>query len=243
MVGPVEEFRTALGYAEAKAGQTFVKIGVGALRRPDDKPYSGYANYEIADSGKWTVAHDATSVTTTQELNDAGSGYGYIYKKVMRLTSGKPELVIEHSLKNIGRLPIQTRQYNHNFLVLDGGATGPDFVITVPFQIIAGGRGGGPDPQLAAVEGNRIVYRKKLEGEDRVTVNVQGYSADPKDYDIRIENKASGAGVRVTSDRPVAAESLWSIRSVIAMEPDVNVNAAPGETATWTYTYTYYVTK
>jgi hypothetical protein len=244
MVGPVEEFRTPLGYMQAKAGETFVKIGVGVLRKPDDAQYSGYANYDIVDSGKWTVDHDATSVTTSQEINDASSGYGYVYRKVMRLTPGKPELVIEHSLKNIGRLAIQTRQYNHNFLVLDGAATGPDFVITVPFQIQTRPGKGAPDAEFAAVEGNKIVYRKKLEGQDRATVNgIQGYAADAKDYDIRIENKASGAGVRITSDRPLAAESLWSIRSVIAMEPDVDVSTAPGATTSWTYTYTYYTTK
>ena len=33
----------------------------------------------------------------------------------------------------------------------------------------------------------------------------------------------TGAGFRVTSDRPVASMSLWSIRSVISMEPFVDV--------------------
>ncbi len=35
ITGPVEEF-TALGYDEAKPGGTFLKIGVGMLRKPDD---------------------------------------------------------------------------------------------------------------------------------------------------------------------------------------------------------------
>src|ERR1700730_17859808 len=47
MVGPVEEFQTPQGYATAKPGGTFVKIGVGVLRKPDDARYSGYANYDI----------------------------------------------------------------------------------------------------------------------------------------------------------------------------------------------------
>ena len=37
--GPAEEF-TPLGFTDAKPGDTFLKIGVGALRRADDKPYS-----------------------------------------------------------------------------------------------------------------------------------------------------------------------------------------------------------
>ncbi len=39
IMGPVEEFLTngaGLGYAEAKPGENFVKIGVGAIRKPEE---------------------------------------------------------------------------------------------------------------------------------------------------------------------------------------------------------------
>ena len=35
--------------------------------------------------------------------------------------------------------------------------------------------------------------------------------------------------------------SLWSIRSVISMEPFVDVSTGPGATTTWKFTYTYFV--
>ncbi|MBV9226314.1 MAG: hypothetical protein JOY85_19950, partial [Acidobacteriaceae bacterium] len=54
ITGPVDEF-APLGYEEAKAGGTFVKIGIGALRKPDDGKYDNYHLYEIANGGKWTV--------------------------------------------------------------------------------------------------------------------------------------------------------------------------------------------
>jgi hypothetical protein len=240
IVGPAEEFRTPLGYATAKAGETFVKIGVGVLRKPDDGRYSGYANYQIADAGKWSVRTSADTVESTQEVNDPGSGYGYAYRKTLRLTSGKPELVIEHSLKNLGRLAIQTRQYNHNFLVLDRKPTGPDFIISVPFDIQASAA---PDAQLAAIQGREIRYRKTLQDQDRVFFGMQGFGKEPGDYDITIQDRSSGAGVRVTADRPLANLSLWSIRSVISMEPDVDIDLAPGASTDWTYTYTYFVHK
>jgi hypothetical protein len=238
VTGPAEEFRTPQGYTTAKAGETFVKIGVGVLRKPDDARYSGYANYPIVDAGKWTVRTTATSIETTQEVNDPVSGYGYVYRKVVRLTPGKPEMVIEHNIRNIGRLPIQTRQYNHNFLVLDKTPTGPDFVIKLPFEIKA------DQPPAAgaaaAVEGSRIVYKRRLNSEESFSLGVLGFGAEPKDYDVRVENPSVGAGVRITSDRPVAAMSLWSIRSNISFEPDVDVNVAAGASMNWTYTYTFY---
>jgi hypothetical protein len=237
MVGPVEEFQTPQGYTTAKPGGTFVKVGVGVLRKPDDSRYSGYANYEIVDAGKWTVHTGADSVVSVQDVMDPASGYGYSYRKTLRLTPGKPEMVIEHSLKNTGKLPIETRQYNHNFLVLDKAPIGPDFTITFPFDIKTNTP---PDKQFAEIRGHQIAYLKTLENQDRVTFGVQGFSNDPKDYDFRIESRKVGAGVRVTSDRPMASASLWSIRSVISMEPFVDVTTAPGGTTNWTYTYTYY---
>jgi hypothetical protein len=237
MVGPAEEFRTPQGYATAAPGGTFVKIGVGVLRKPDDARYSAYANYPIVDAGTWAVRTGPDVVEATQTLSDAATGYGYTYRKTVRLPAGRAELRIEHRLTNTGRLPLQTRQYNHNFLVLDGARTGPDFVITVPFTVVPSAP---PEPQGAAVDGHRILYRQPIADAARVFFGMQGFGADPKDYDIRIENRRVGAGVRVTADRPLANMSLWSIRSVISMEPDVEIDLAPGATMDWTLTYSYY---
>jgi hypothetical protein len=237
MVGPAEEFSRPQGFAAAKPGGTFVKIGVGVLRKSDDSNYSGYNSYELVDPGKWTVNPTPDSVEFIQEVTDSSSGYGYVYRKTVRLTPGKPELTIAHSLRNTGRLPLQTNQYNHNFLVLDRAPTGPDFRITVPFAVQTARP---PDPALAEIRGKEIVFLKTVQGEERVAIGIQGFGAEAKDYDVRVEHVKTGAGFRVTSDRPLAALSLWSIRSVISMEPYVDVSTEPGSTTSWTYTYTYF---
>lgn len=237
VTGPAEEFPQPQGYATAKPGGTFVKVGVGVLRKPDDAPYSPFAPYELVSSGQWRVEHGTDWIETVQTLNDPASGYGYEYRKRIHLTTGQPELVITHHLRNTGTQTIETTQYNHNFLTLDGAATGPDFAIVVPFQVQSPKP---PDPAFAELRGNEFVYTKTLEGEDRVTFQWQGFGTDPKDYDVRVENRRTGAGVRVTSDRPLARLVLWSIRSVISAEPFVDVTTRPGQTTSWTYTYVYY---
>src|ERR1700724_2069281 len=58
ITGPVEEFRTndkGLGYDEAKVGGTFVRIGIGTVRKPDEPTYRAYDTYEIVDPGRWTI--------------------------------------------------------------------------------------------------------------------------------------------------------------------------------------------
>src|SRR5580704_8860381 len=54
-MGPADEFQTPLGYDAASPGGTFVKIGVGVLRKADNSPYSAFKKYELVDPGKWSV--------------------------------------------------------------------------------------------------------------------------------------------------------------------------------------------
>jgi hypothetical protein len=73
-----------------------------------------------------------------------------------------------------------------------------------------------------------------------VTTPLEGFSDSPKDNEIQIESTKLGAGMRVSSDRPLARESLWSIRSVVAMEPFVAIAIEPGAEFSWKSTYSYY---
>jgi len=236
ITGPVDEF-APLGWEEALSGGAFIKIGVGILRKPDEGKYDNFRLYEITNSGKWTIRKDRQSVEFIQEVADPSSGYGYSYRKSVRLVNGKPEMVLEHSLRNNGTRAIRTNVYNHNFLVLDGQAPGPGLVITVPFQIQTPRP---PNKELAEIRGNQIVYLKTLENQELVTAPLLGFSASPQDNEIRIENRKLGAGMRITGDRPLTSESLWSIRTVIAMEPFVSVTVEPATEFSWKNTYNYY---
>jgi hypothetical protein len=233
--GPAEEY-TDLGFDEAKAGGTFLKIGVGVLRRPDAKPYDHFHLYEVVDPGKWKVNTTPTSVEFIQQVNDPATGYGYEYHKTVRLAASGPEMAIEHSFRNTGKKPISSRVYNHNFLVIDGQAPGPDIRIAVPFNIVSPNP---PEAALAEIRGKEIVYRKTLEGQERVTADMNGFSSSVSDYDVTVRNTKSGAGVRVTADRPMAKLALWSIRAVLSAEPFVDFAVKPGETFTWKLNYHY----
>jgi len=239
IMGPVEEFKTddsALGFDEAPVGGTFIKIGVGVLRK-DSKIYDVFKQYEVVDPGKWTVNTHGDSVEFTHELTDAATGYGYIYRKTVRLVAGKPEMVLEHHLKNTGRHTIHGSVYGHNFLMLDQQTTGPDFTVTVPFQIHS------PQPpkrDVAEIRGNQFVYLKALVNRDVVYVPLLGFSDNPKDNEIRIENPHVGAGMVIRGNRPLTNMALWSIRSVLAVEPFITMTIEPGKEFDWDVTYEYY---
>jgi hypothetical protein len=236
-VGPVDEF-APVGFQEAKPGGTFVKIGVGALRKTADTKYDNYHLYEIVDGGHWSIQRRDAGVRFVQELRDINSGYAYVYEKDLQLTPSKPEMVLGHRLKNVGSRAIRTTVYNHNFLVLDGRRPpGPGVTISVPFAI----RAARPfENGLAEVRGNRIVYLKKLQGHDTVATQIEGFGKSAADNTFRIEDTSASAGISARGDRPLLHEALWSIRSVIAMEPHISIDLEPGAEFTWNTGYEYY---
>ena len=239
ITGPVEEFKSdhgALGFDEAKLGGTFVKIGVGVLRKDGEK-YDAFHQYELVDGGKRTVKTHPDSVEFTQELADPATGYAYIYLKTVRLVAGKAEMVLEHHLQNTGRKPISGTVYNHNFLVLDRQTSGPDFSVALPFTVTS------PPPpmkNLCEFSGNRFVFLKQLVDRDVIFTPVAGFSNDAKDNEVRIENSRVGAGLVMRGNRPLSAMFLWSIRSVLSVEPYVRLEIAPGSEFDWNVSYEYY---
>jgi hypothetical protein len=241
IMGPVEEFRTeggGLGYTEAKAGGTFIRIGVGAVRKPDEPAYRTFGTYDIVNPGKWNVRKGGDWIEFTHELKD-DSGYAYVYRKTVRLVKGKPGMRIEHSLKNTGRRAIETLQYNHNFFTIDRQTTGPDITVKFPFDLSPKADFKG----LAEVRGGELVYLRQLEKGQSVFSQFEGYGKTAKDYDVRIENRKTGAGVRIVGDQPLARVVFWSIHTTVCPEPYIAIQAEPGREFRWNIDYSFYVTQ
>jgi hypothetical protein len=239
-MGPVESFNTndgGPGYAEAAVGGTFIRIGVGVVKKPEERGFQAFRTYDITDPGKWKIRKGKDWIEFTHDLKDS-TGYGYRYTKKIRLVKGKSEMVIEHALKNTGKKPIESTQYNHNFFVIDGKPTGPDASVKFPFELTPSESRF--NPELAEVRGKEIAYKKELVRGQSVYTHLSGFSNNPSDYDIRIENKAAGAGVRIKGDVPLSKVVFWSIRTTLCPEPYIDVNVEPGKEKKWTYTYEFY---
>jgi hypothetical protein len=236
ITGPVEEFLTdgaGLGYDEAKPGERFVRIGVGAVRKPDEPRYRQFSTYEIVDPGKWTVNKGSDWIEFVHELRDT-AGYAYVYRKKLRLIENT--LVLEHRLKNTGRKTIATSVYEHNFFMLDGQPTGPDFVVRFPFEP----RATGALNNLAEMRGKDLVYLQELQRRQTVQTDLEGFGASARDYDIRVENRKTGAGVRQTGDRPMSKLHVWSIRTTVCPEAFIDLRIEPGRESTWRIAYEFY---
>ena len=232
--GPVEAF-DPIGYDTAKPGETFIKIGVGSLKKINANPYRFSSQFEIVNGGEWKVKKKNNRVEFTHELHDP-SGYAYIYKKTLRLIKNKPELVLEHSLKNIGKNAIETNTFNHNFFVIDNQPTGPDFIVSLPFEINNQAAG----KNLMKFENNQMRYLKELTKGESTMEYPKGFTGDKvEDYDFTIANSKTGASVRITSDRPLSNFMYWSVPTTLSPEPFIKVKASPGEEFKWNIKYEF----
>lgn len=234
--GPAESF-AAIGFDEAASGGEFLQIGVGALRRPDDGRYNSFRLYEISNPGKWTVKKSRDRISFTHEIKDA-AGYSYLYTKTICLTPGKPEMTLEHSLKNTGDRDIATTCFNHNFFTIDNQPTGPGIEVAFPFAIDGTWE---RDNGLGIIDGSRVQYTRDFKpGESVYVGNMKNFGDTPAGYDFRIENVVTGAGVRIRGDQPLSKILFWACATASCPEPYIDINIKPGEEFAWTVAYEFY---
>lgn len=243
ITGPVEEFRTgsfdipsALGYDEAKIGESFIKIGIGLLEKPEEPAYNFGRHYKIIEPGKWEIKYDKDWVEFRQDFKGI-NGWNYLYIKKIILSKDKPEFTIYHSLKNTGTRAIETSQYNHNFFMIDKTPVGTDYVIKFPFDIkIMRDLKGAME-----ANGGEFFFNKNLGDNESLFTEIEGFSNDPKDYDITVLNKKTGAGVVIKCDNPLAHVNFWTVKRTVCPEPFVSVDLEPNEQKEWSITYTLFV--
>ena len=235
VMGPVESFGP-LGYKDAAAGGSFVMIGIGSLLRPDNAPYNSFTYYPVRDPGRWRVKRSAAAIEFRQQLTD--TAYSYVYTKRIELLKGRPEMILTHTLKNTGAKTILTDVFDHNFFRIDSQATGPGLVLKFPFSLTTEAARG--LNELAAVRDDSIVILRQLSGKEAVYAILHGYGDQAGDYDIRLENHRTGAGLRIRSDKPLSRLVCWGNSKILCPEPYLHLRVPPGETVTWTIRYDFY---
>ena len=227
ITGPVESF-SAL---QLPAGR-FVRIGVGVC---GPTPAGSKHPTRVVNPGTWKVTHGSNWIRMEHQVTDQASGLGYHYEKLITLVPQRAELVIDHLLVNRGKQQIKSQVYNHNFFVIDGQPTGPDFVVRFPFRLTA-------DKSLrgfGATRGNQLVYLKGIPMGDYMISTFQGFGSNVKDHAFSIENRKTKASVSMVTDRPLVKLQLWSPHTTICPEPFIDLKVKPGHADRWSIRYTF----
>lgn len=235
LTGPVEGFiEPGLGYAEASAGEKFVRIGVGVIEKADEEEYNWRETYKITDFGKWKIDSGQDWITFSHEVQ-CDNGFAYVYEKNIKLKDDG--FVIGHRLKNTGSRAIETDQFNHNFFMIDGDRSGTAFKIIFPYEISTQ-----DDPKgMLEVKDKEITFLRDLVDDDAVFVALEGYSDSVEDHKVTVLNERSGAGVTFQVDKPLHRMVFWSCATTLSPENFIWLSVVPGAEESWNSEYTLFV--
>ncbi len=236
ITGPAEEFEAAdtpdRDFQSAAEGTPFLRLGVGLLRKVGEGEFRRFHTYPVVDDAGWQTSVSSNQVFFEQ-LASSPTGLGFQYRKTLSLAEQVPVLSLAHTLVNTGRVPIATRQYNHNFFRIDGLPPGPSLHMTAPIapSIM------NPAPGLLSIDGGRASLLRCLRPGESILAELTQQS---EPYDLAIFQQATSAGVRISADRPLARLLLWASKSVFCPEPYISIHILPGESFSWNLSYTFY---
>ncbi|MFO0808803.1 MAG: hypothetical protein U0746_09290 [Gemmataceae bacterium] len=233
--GTAEEFSLPVGYDAAKPGETFLKVGVGLLEKPDDKPYQFARRYKFAKVGTWSVKRADRMAEFAQELAHP-AGYAYRYVKVLEIDAERPTFTIRRTLTNTGPKRLETNHYGHHFTRVDGDPVGPDYEVQFAFE---------PKPKdparlngLAEFRGQTLRFLKPL-GKSSVFAEIDGWPNDASGNRFTLVHLKTGYAVKATGDRPLSKFNFWSVTTACCPEPYVDLKLAPGASITWSTKYEF----
>jgi hypothetical protein len=239
--GTAEEFGMdrPLGFQEAKAGETFVKIGVGELLKPPSPPWYFWGlAYTVGRPGTWAVTEGPGWIQYDQTVHGP-RGLAYAYSKRIELVKDQPVIRISRRLTNLGGTKITTTHYTHNFITLDGlTVAGPPCRMELRFQ---------PTPHrnlklwrtrgIVEPDGNALAFVQPLVGAVYLVLSSEPREAG--DHWFRVHNPEIGAGVTVQGDRPLCRIAFYTQGPAICPEPFVQLNVEPSASESWETTYTF----
>jgi len=235
VMGAVDAFQP-IDFNEAKPGGKGLIIGIGTLRKPDDKPYTFTHTYDVIDYGKWKVKTNKNEIIFTHIFKD--EDYSYEYEKVIRLEKDKPVMVIEHRIKNLGKKSLETTCYNHNFFVIDNQPVGPAYSAEFSFPLLGKFTDGG---DIARMSGNKMLLDRILVKPETVFSGaIQGEGVTNMPYELKVENSAAKTGVKISCDKPLVFVNFWCCHTTFCPEPYIKVKADPGKVFEFTIKYEFY---
>ncbi|MFZ2658053.1 MAG: hypothetical protein WAX69_24185 [Victivallales bacterium] len=219
------------GFDEAKPGETFLKIGVGELVRPDKHNYMFSHPYTIKKPAPVTVRRLKNSIAMKQSCR-SGNAWGYEYRKTIRINPAKAVLEIDYHLKNTGTQVFKVEQYNHNWFNLGGKAVDQAYTLEHPFPTDP------CHPSWLKMQDGRINLTEKM---TKPHYYPSLESVPAKANRIKLSHSTTGRSVTASGDFAVARFAFYLDQGSVCPEIFARATLKPGKSAKWTRRYEFQV--
>ncbi len=230
--GTPEEFNIdkPAGFAEAADGGTFLKIGVGALVRPNRTSYGFMRDYAVAQWATWTVKEEADAITCSH--SESAGAYAVTGSRTIRLLPGGDGFVIERELTSTGTAELPVEHYNHTMIIIDGKPISPDYSLTYAVPVTV-------THKLLAADGATVRFPIGPKPGESAWTEVKGLPDTPAAGTVRIANAASKVAVELSTDTTPTKVVIYAEATAICPEAFTAFTLKPGESKRWSQTYRF----
>ena len=114
---------------EAQIGEYFPKFGVGLIRKEEEEKYIFHKAYKEVQLYPVHVHQKDNSVTYITEPVPC---LGYAVRNTKNITVADNMITMTIQVENTGEKAIEMREFCHNFISIDGMATGSDYRLDMP---------------------------------------------------------------------------------------------------------------
>ncbi len=227
------------GYADAKVGESFLKVGVGVLERDSENDYQFSHAYPVIERAATDVEWGGSAATFKQRLQGNARGYAYALDVQVSLTD--TQLRFDYRLKNTGTRPFSTEQYLHNFMRL-GTDLSSAYRVMFPHPVVVCTKDcetlDTPTSPFVLADSQTVSFERspaKWGGKQFVKA-AEGTAAL---CSFALENEATGQRVLISCSRPVTNVALWTTEYQISPEANMLLTLEPGEEALFSRSYTF----
>lgn len=226
---------TALGFEEAKIGEWFHKIGIGLLKK-NESEYFFHKEHEIKPA-IFTVITKPESLIITCE-SKLVQGFSYFLTKEIKLT--KSGFIISYRLKNTGEKDIQTDEYVHNFISINGELIDNRYVLRYPFKLNPTEFGEFVDPEKILEIGQDQITFIENPSEQFFISHLAGKENVNAFWEIIHLEHSIGIRERVSFNTQKV--NLWGWKHVISPELFHHIHLKPSQSAKWDRVYDFFET-
>ena len=211
------------------SSEFFLKPGVGLLQKVDDKPYHFGKDYKIAKPFPYTM-HTGADYTDFHLAAIEHMGIAYTMDKHIGIIDNM--LTITTTVSNIGEKPLCFKEYNHNFLSMDGLGTHPQVTLSLHKNYMNREE----TPGLIMNE-TGIGFERRLESGFMIFCN-EPQSDSPMRWALL--DKKADMSVQEWGDFDVTRFLAWGGPHVIAPEIYGDFPVGPGEKRSWTRLWKFF---
>ena len=223
----------ALGFDEAEIGDWFHKIGIGLLKKEDDR-YEFHKKYEVRPA-EFDIVSDSNKLSINC-LPETVNGYSYVLRKGIELQDSG--FKINYHLKNTGEKDIITDEYVHNFMAINHDFIGTRYKLKFPFTLNSELFGDIVNPEKkVSIKKKHIKFSGTPEDQFFFS-NLTGNKKTHATWELK--NVDCNMGISETPSFQTDKVNLWGWKHVISPELFYKINIAPGQSTEWSRNYKIY---